>query len=161
MTRCSWPSEPGLYFCGFSWQQSRVSAGSDKLQRHPAWGGISTHPGRRRRPPGQWGSPFCQLNHPNLPPRSITLCCTDLDIWLLSNSWMNFQKDIPSYLTAEGDEGQHLAGVNTEIIVSVGATHSTWVKETKWSRTCNLKCHERPESEFPSIIWNPGKPIVF
>lgn len=58
-----------------------------------------------------------------------------------------FQKDIPSYLPAEGGEGQPLAGANTEIIISVGATHSTQVKEPKWSSRCNLKHHERPKSE--------------
>lgn len=53
MTHWLWPSEPGLYLCGFSWQQSRVSAGSNKLQRHPAWGNISMDPGWRRRPLSQ------------------------------------------------------------------------------------------------------------
>lgn len=68
---------------------------------------------------------FCQLNHLNLPLHSTALCYTDTDVRLLSISWLIFQIDIPSYLPAEGDEGQPLAGVNTEIIISVGATHST------------------------------------
>lgn len=112
-------------------------------------GHVRTQPGwRRRGAQGLWASRPCQLNSVNLPLCSITVCYIDYDIWVPSINLTGFSKDFPFCLPAEGDGG----GINIEIIGSVGATHSTWRKETKWSRRCNLKCHEGPNSESCQVL---------
>lgn len=143
------PLCPDHYCWGFSCQRSGLGAGSENLQSQPEWGHVRTQPGwRRRGAQGLWASRPCPLNSVNLPLCSITVCHIDYDIWLPSINLTGFSKDFPFCLPAEGDGG----GINIEIIGSVGATHSTGLKETKWSRRCNLKCHEGPNSESCQVL---------